>query len=496
MGAIRIILCGAGVGAAFCVAAAASFSVSTGPRPLRDGPRLALLQTPEKPPLRDGSDPIAEAGLQPIDDETLDTVTQSYEPPERLQMSADAALSLAEKLYAEKEYDTAQAILVELEKASPDALDKTQALFLQGMIAIDRGEFDVAAEIFRDILDTHPDNVRVRLELARALFAMKHDQAAAYHFRLALADDLPEEAQANIRVFLQAIEQRKIWRVNASLGIAPDSNISAGPKDRVVELFGLPFELDDNARERSGLGFSTSLSGEYYPKIAKNWRAELRGGGSVSDYENIQFDDVFLFGEVGPRYQKRGFSASILGAFSRRFFGGEGFSRSVGGKLAISKGLTSRTQLYLRFSGAKARYDVDTRRDGPVYSAGARVAHAIDRTSTAQLGVTATREQTSDPVFRNTQYIINGAYRRELPFGITVQTGPDIYYRDFDNFDPLNGNIRHDWTFGGSIFLTKRDWRFMGFAPVFSYQFLRNESNADRFDYTRHRANLGLTRTF
>ncbi|MEM8987813.1 MAG: surface lipoprotein assembly modifier [Pseudomonadota bacterium] len=423
-------------------------------------------------------------------------LTAAVGPDGRVKMTGENALVLAEDLYEAGELDAAASILTALENADAAQIDQTQVAFLSGLIAGAKGDHKSAVERFRAILDERPDIVRVRLELARSLFALKRDQAAVYHFRLALADGLPPEVEANIRVFLTLIENRRIWRVNASAGLAPDSNISAGPKDRVVELFGLPFELDDNARERSGLGFSSSLSAEFFPKLSRHWRAELRGGGSITDYENIQFDDVFLFTEAGPRFTMKGFSASVLGAFSRRFFGGDGFSTSVGGKVALAKGLSSRTQMFLRFSGAKARYDIDTRRNGPVYSAGVRVAHAIDRASTVQAGLTATREQTRDPVFRNTQYLLNGSYRRELPYGLTVQAGPDLYYRDFNNFDPLNGNIRSDWTFGGSIFITKRDWRIMGFAPVFSYQYLHNASNADRFDYTRHRANIGLTRTF
>lgn len=415
-----------------------------------------------------------------------------------LTLSGSAGLKLAEKLFEDGKLDEAGSILSALMDVEAEGVDQTQVTFLLGMIAMQGEDFEAAVEYFRSILDNRPDLVRVRLELARALFSLKRDQAAAYHFRLALADGLPEATKANIRLFLDQIQARKVWRVNAQFSVAPDSNVNAGPKDRAVELFGLPFQLDDDALERSGFGLASSLSATYFPRISKRWRAELRGGGSITDYENIQFDDAFIFAEAGPRFEVPGMSVSALGAVSRRYFGGEGFNTSIGGKAAFSKGLNARTWATFRFAGAHLDYDDVDFRDGPVYSAGVTFRRALNRLSTAQAGVTVTREQTNAQVLRNTQYLFNASYSRELPYGLTVQAGPDVFYRRFDNEDPMNVDIdfRVDWTYGGSVFVTKRDWRVGGFAPVVSYQYLVNESNADRFDYTRHRANVGLTRTF
>lgn len=413
-----------------------------------------------------------------------------------VKISGDEGLAFAEELYKRGELDLAGAILIELRDSQTSNVDQKQVSFLLGLIAIEQENHAEAIEIFRKLLDDDPDLYRVRLELARALYEKGHDRAATYHFRLALAADLPNEAKQKIRAYLNLIEKRKVWRVEASIAAAPDSNVSAGPKDRTVELFGLPFELDESAREQSGLGLATSLSAQAFIKMGDNWRMETRAGGSATDYENIHYDDIFLFAEAGPRYEGDGFSISVLPAFSRRFFGGEGFSTSAGGRISIYKGLTSRTLLGLRLSGAHVRYDRDVLRTGPAYSAGLSIQHALDHTSALQAGVSITRERSKETALRNFQYGLNADYRRELPFGVTMQIGPDLYYRKFDSLDLLVNGIREDWTYGGTVALTKRDWRFYGFAPVFSYQFLKNESNSDRFNYDRHRANIGFTRTF
>ncbi len=469
---------------------------------LRDGPSPAAMRgvAVPAPALRQGglSARLSARAAAPPGADDREHPSDRQNPVQSVAMSGAAGLALAETLFEEGRTDEAAAILSALRKAKAADVDQTQVTFLLGMIAVSRGAYADAVEAFRDILDRRPDLVRVRLELARALFALKRDQAAAYHFRLALADGLPEATKTNIRLFLDQIQARKIWRVNAQFGVAPDSNVNAGPKDRSVELFGLPFQLDDAALERSGFGLASSLSASYFPRIARRWRAELRGGGSITDYENIRFDDAFIFAEAGPRFEKPGMSVSALAAVSRRYFGGDGFTTSVGGKAAFAKGLNARTWATLRISGAHLDYDDTDFRDGPVYSAGLTLRRALNRLSTAQAGVTVTREQTDDQVLRNTQFLFNAAYSRELPYGVTVQAGPDLYYRRFDNEDPINAGVafRRDWTYGGSVFVTKRDWRIGGFAPIVSYQYLVNDSNVARFDFTRHRANIGMTRTF
>ncbi|MGE0409565.1 MAG: surface lipoprotein assembly modifier [Amphiplicatus sp.] len=418
------------------------------------------------------------------------------EGPDLPSLPAAAGLGVAERLVQEGRPEAAAPILEALLDAPAGIIDGVKVRFLLGLVAVARGDYKAAEALFRAILDERPDLVRVRLELARALFAMKKDEAAAYHFRFALAGDLPPETIENIRLFLALIEKRKSWRISASLAIAPDSNVNAGPEDPTITLFGLPFELDEDARRTSGIGLSSTLSAEAYPRLRGPLRLEVRASAAFTDYQNKQFDDLFVAAEAGPQLQLGDLRASALATASRRVFGGEGYSRSLGGRLAFTKGVTSRMDVTLRLSGAFTRYDEARLRDGPVYAAALGLHRALDRRSAARVTISATREETHEPVLRNTLYQAGASYIREFPLGLTAEFGPDLYYRPFDRYDSSIGATRRDWTYGGSISVIKRDWRVYGFAPVASYRYLRNDSNGDRFRYDRHRVSVGLTRSF
>ena len=196
----------------------------------------------------------------------------------QVRMTPEQGLALTEKLTREGKYEAAAKLLEGLELVPEDQIDQIEVQFLKGLIALEQERFKEAEDIFREILDNNPKLVRVRLELARSLFGLKRDRAAAYHFRQALASSLPEETQQLVRTFLWLIEQRKFWRINARAAIVPDTNVSAGPRNTTVELFGLPFELDENARRRSGIGLTMSVLGEVFPRLNKFWRLEARAG--------------------------------------------------------------------------------------------------------------------------------------------------------------------------------------------------------------------------
>lgn len=409
---------------------------------------------------------------------------------QNMTVSGEQALKIAAELLQKGELGEADAILQRLVTANPDKVDRTQVHFLLGMIAAAEKDYPAAEKVLRRILDQRPDLIRVRLELARVLFEQKKDIAAAYHFRYVLGNGLPDATIKQVRKYLNAIEARKNYKISLSASLMPNSNVNAGPKDDTVTVFGLPFQLDEEAQKRSGVGLSTSLNVAAFPKLSKNLRLEARAGARVVDYANADFDDAFFSVELGPRIKTKKMTSSVLATTSRRYYAGQGYSTSYGGRLVVTTPLSRRVRFSLRGSHADVQYDTTPDRDGPVYSAGVALTRIIDKRTLGGLGVQVTREQTDANQLKNTQYTMNAYLSRELPMGITGQIRPEFYFRNFED------SGREDETYGLTLQITKRDWQYYGFAPVFSYSYLKNISNNAFFSYDRHSADVGLTRSF
>lgn len=59
------------------------------------------------------------------------------------------------------------------------------------------------------MLSRNPSGTRIRLELARALFAAHDYEAARYHFEIALGQTLDKWVKENVYAYLRAIRDSK-----------------------------------------------------------------------------------------------------------------------------------------------------------------------------------------------------------------------------------------------------------------------------------------------
>ena len=121
--------------------------------------------------------------------------------------------------------------------------------------------YDLAIHAFSGMLVKHPTNLRVRLELAPALFSrgncitpprnlVKHllgDDcwAAEQHFLRVLGVAAPTQVVLNVRRFIQVCHARKRASGSLSLALAPDTNVNTSTLAQTIPIFGLPFQLDD-----------------------------------------------------------------------------------------------------------------------------------------------------------------------------------------------------------------------------------------------------------
>ena len=178
----------------------------------------------------------------------------------RPELSAETLIETARAALAKGELEDAEFLLKGIKpgEGNIDDLD-----FLYGSIAMAREDWQAAIARFRAMLIRDPTLPRVRLDLALAYFRAEEDSSAAYHFRQVLGDeDLPPVVRARTLAFLDTIRRRKTWSVSAAVALAPDSNINAATSSREVNLFGLPAQLSEDARQTSGVGLNARISGD------------------------------------------------------------------------------------------------------------------------------------------------------------------------------------------------------------------------------------------
>lgn len=408
-------------------------------------------------------------------------------------LSADDVLAIAGRLIDAGRYEEAQALL---DRLAADNAGGTERDFLDGMLAMARKDFARAEEQFRKILQDNPSLVRVRLELARTLFLAKKDEQADYNFRLAIAEHPPEAVIRNIARFREAIRARRAWRFNFDIAIAPDTNINSATSKETVDLFGLPFKLDSNARAQSGVGLVAS--GDASVRIWRFAKVPLYVGtyGRLVRYGNHDFDDIYIGGEVGPEFRLGGGRLRAAATGFHRWYGGKDLDTSVGGRLHFDKIIGGK--LGIDASLALRRDNYARRRDLDAWNvdAGLSASRALSASATGFAYASVRRTIAHDPGYSNWNARLGGGVLKEIGWGLRPQISIEVGRQWNDRQIALFGRSRRDWSLQASASIYKRDWNVMGFAPLVRVTYERNFSTIAIYDQKRLRTEIGFTRAF
>jgi tetratricopeptide (TPR) repeat protein len=167
---------------------------------------------------------------------------------------ADESLERLAALIERGRYGDAWALAEELEaeRAGTPRFD-----LLYGLAAYQAGHYDLAVLAFERLAWQRPNDPRVRLELARARFAVDDDRAVS-EIEAVLATDPSPDMLARAEHYLKAMSEssftiRPRYTAYVAGFLGYDSNINAATAEGTMSLPGQPdpVPLPDEARERS-----------------------------------------------------------------------------------------------------------------------------------------------------------------------------------------------------------------------------------------------------
>jgi len=357
-----------------------------------------------------------------------------------------------------------------------------------------------AVAAFHFILINRPAFVRVRLELARALFLQGEDTLAREHFNRVLAGDPPAPVAADVRRFLAQIRARRGWFLRGGFAVAPDTNIGATSEARVIHISGLPFTRDEPELSTSGVGLSAWLTGEYqYPL---DDRRRLRAGADVSrrDYAGRRFDQTLVSMHGGPRwFVGANAEASVLASVQRRWLGGDQLYDALGARLEAARRVSRRVVTNARASYHERSYRTWTYLDGPVADIALGGIWAVSSTIRANAELGWGQERTDRVRWRHQRHWLRLGLSVALSRGFTVGGSAEIRWTDYEGnwFPHTNGGKpREDRSHSLLIFVYHRALVWQGFSPRLSLVTEVRETNAQLYDYRRTGGELSLVRAF
>jgi outer membrane protein len=415
-------------------------------------------------------------------------------------LTADQLLSSADKLIAEHRFDEAAPLLAALENAPQLSMERD---FLVGYAAVETGKLDKAIKIFRHILDTHPDQTRVRLELGRALMMQGKSISAEHHLRLAEQDrSLPEDIAATVRATRGILRQKRNWSFNLDLGIAPDSNITNGTTADSVNVnlgpFILPLALDADARQKAGTGQTLNMAGTTRLGFVGETRLLIEANSQMVNYKGKSQDDLSTEVAIGPELDLTDdLTLTVQGLSAQRWYGGKKASSGFGLRVGIQHELNGSQRLGLSFDARQNKSGFSDAYSGWQIGGQASYERVVARRFIASATLFGRRDSLNSSAFSGIEAGANLGIGGELPLGITAGVSAGASRAWYDA--PLaifSSSPRRDWRLNGRVQFGLRSIRVLGFSPSVAYNYSASLSSLSLYDSKRSRLRFALARYF
>ena len=384
-----------------------------------------------------------------------------------------------------------------LERARPEnEEERIERLFLLGLIEARLGLPRRAARRFEAILARRPELTRVRLELARVYHTLGLDEKARFHFEASMADELPSSVKAAVEGFLNRIDARKRWSLSLSAAVVPESNPAKRTGREHIRIGGVPFRLNPDARESSGVGYLVTTGASFSPALANDLRGVFAVSSAAKLYKQPDWNDVSLHGEIGlARLLDRGTVSGGL-RLGQRWLAADPYSREIGPWIRARLRLSPASRLEVNLNAVNRDHDSHDARNGWRFSARPAWSYALRATTSIEtsldLELSGARERHRSNRTAGLGITVSHAFRG----GLSISPSVSVQVRRHADPDPLFLKTRTDRQFRIAVNILHRALQYQGFAPYAGYSLEWNRSNIPLNTYRNHGAVFGISKTF
>ncbi len=259
--------------------------------------------------------------------------------------------------------------------------------YLLGLAALDAGHPMEAVFALERVLDTQPDNVAARAELARAYFELGERHEAQQEFELVSQEELPPSVQETINRYLSAIGQqlrgaKARFDAYLSMGFGFDSNTNNATSDTTLSAPGLGLvglRIDASSREQASAIWELAAGVDFLHPLAND--LDLYGGIHFDQRiatRVTRFNSRTANGNIGLNYTRGDEVFGLQLAAERYFVAGTPNRDTLGTTLSWRHELDPRSSLTLFWGFAIQRYPYQEARNVNTVSGGVGYVRRLD----------------------------------------------------------------------------------------------------------------------
>lgn len=400
----------------------------------------------------------------------------------------------AVRLVGQGNYETAREVLRRAVSGRPDApLHLAQ---LEGLILRQQGMNREAVEVFRFILSREPNFTPARIELSRTLADLGEADAALHQLQVIEFGSDDPEIRRQARSFGESVKDQRPYGFSGYVTVLPSTNVNRGSGHTVVKVGDMDFEIDEEGRKQSGVGFGAG--GNAYRSFYLDEQSRLTWAGSVDlkKYSGSEFDELSVSTNLSlaRRFGRLELQAGPIVDY--RFLAWEPYAFRYGLSLGGSFDLAPHTRLYSGGTYLRQDFHSLSYRDGWTFLGYSGVRHAFSPSLSASLTGKVGIERTRRDYLDHDDLEITAQLDREWSGGLITSFALRAGVHDYAGKIPGLGVARRDEVWSAGTTLMSRKLSFNGFAPQLQYEYTRQYSNISFYDYDSHDINVIFTKRF
>ncbi len=415
--------------------------------------------------------------------------------PNRLELTTEQLFNVAHQLAVNGALDEAIRLLSAIEN-NPNPEFRAEARARIARILLQKGDLRDSALMFQKLLDEKPDAAGARVELANILLKLGDEKGATRQLQRASAvSGLSDDVQKALGRATSGIRSNKKFIGSFSVGVAPDSNINRATQNAQIDIFGLPFQLDEEALATSGVGLTAAVSGLYRKNIGKNARLNVRAGGNGDFYRRSAFNDFTISAGIGVEIFEKNRSISLPITIGQRYIGQnkvfDFYSLAANTRFRVDK----KSQLQLMAGVNYFDYRVRTDLSGRVLRLGLSYERSLSSTLSFRINGNISDNETNSEI-NDTRSAGGEIILGKDLGGITVFSRGSYFNTQGDvNFAPFP-NVRNTNFYSGELGVILRRLSYKGLSPRFLFRRIESDSNIPIFNFSSNRFEVSVTRTF
>lgn len=357
-------------------------------------------------------------------------------------------------------------------------------------LALDDGKVDLAIAAFERILVTHPDWRHIREQLSYAYIADGRSISTQKQLKILQAADLDEVERAIVARMQHWLDKQDDWQLNVSASFLYDKNINNAPKHTEVGGWKLTPAM-------SAVGGELTASVQKTQPIFDHWYWQNTFDANAKLYSRHRFNDIHTAVSSALIYRDAKTRVSIAPIVTRRWYGGDGYSRSVGVQAAYRQSIAQDAQSawYFHAQGGASRIRHDERDflDGAAINVAVGLwRSAKDNQFGAQLIHHRQSAKDDSESFHATTVVVSF----EKDWGQIGTLNTVAITRRHHDAPDIFGITRDEWQYRATQQIWHKKLQFHGFVPALQVSFERTDSNHFAFDTKDWRATVLIEKRF